>query len=164
MEIITLSEYKTFAGISSPNQDLVLTPVISFVNQFITDYIGYAPTYTEFLENQNTILLPTTQQALAIGFEEFLDAALLPSVNVTGFVQVGFKILLPTTVYGRLIVTLATPYINTAIKEAANLLVKHYSKEEYTSQLQAGAEQVQIADPKSIPVHIKTILDLYRES
>lgn len=164
MEIITLSEYKTFAGISSPNQDLVLTPVISFVNQFITDYIGYAPTYTEFLENQNTILLPTTQQALAIGFEEFLDAALLPSVNVTGFVQVGFKILLPTTVSGRLIVTLATPYINTAIKEAANLLVKHYSKEEYTSQLQAGAEQVQIADPKSIPVHIKTILDLYRES
>jgi hypothetical protein len=44
------------------------------------------------------------------------------------------------------------------------LLVKHYSKEEYKSQIQSGAEQIQVADVKALPIHIKTILDLYRES
>ncbi len=165
MEIITLAEYKAFASISSPNQDTLLTPIVNFVNQFVTSYLGYTTNYVVMLESENVILLPSSQTVVALGVEELVDGLLTNSVNITNFYQVGFKLFLPATLNGRATVTLLAPSdINYAVKEACNLLVKHYSKEEYKSQIQSGAEQIQVADVKALPIHIKTILDLYRES
>lgn len=164
MELITLTDYKAFAGISSPNQDSTLEPIIEFVNQFVSDYLGYSPIHVEFVESQTLILLPNSQVVAAVGVEELVDGVLQSSVNITGFYQIGFKLFLPTSITGRVTVTLMDSVVNSGVKEACNLLVKHYTKEEYKSQIQSGAEQVQVADPKALPIHIKSILDLYRES
>ena len=49
MDIITLADYKTFANITSPNQDSQLSPLVTFVNKFVSDYIGITSSYFEYL-------------------------------------------------------------------------------------------------------------------
>lgn len=61
MDIITLAEYKVFASISSPNQDAQLTPLVNFVNQFVSDYLGVSESVVEYVDNSNTLLLPSSK-------------------------------------------------------------------------------------------------------
>lgn len=164
MEIITLADYKTFANITSPNQDSQLSPLVAFVNQFVSDYLGISSSFDEYLENTNTLLLPSTQSVLSISGSVYIDNEYYEDLAITNFIQVGFKVIFTKSITGKITITLSDKTINNAVKEACNLLVKHYSKEEYKSQIQSGAEQIQVADVKALPIHIKTILDLYRES
>lgn len=69
-----------------------------------------------------------------------------------------------TPITGKVIITLSNSVGNPAIKEACFLLVKYYLKEEYKPNIQSGQEQVQASEPKGLPIYIKNILDLYRES
>jgi hypothetical protein len=101
MDLITLDDYKAFAGISSPNQDTLLTPIVNFVNQFVTNYLGYTTNYVVMLESENVIILPSSQTVVALGVEELVDGLLTNSVNITNFYQVGFKLFLPATLNGR---------------------------------------------------------------
>lgn len=64
MSIITLGAYKTYMGISSPNQDSKLQYIIDFVNQYIVNYCNTTFTPTVVLVhktsclNKEEILLP----------------------------------------------------------------------------------------------------------
>ena len=164
MDIITLADYKTFANITSPNQDLQLTPLIAFVNEFVSDYIGISNSLNVYLDGETTIILPTSQSVLSIVVDVTIDNEYLENYSITDFIQVNYKLLFKKPVIGKVLITLDNYSSNTAIKEACNLLVKHYSKEEYKPNIQSGQEQVQYSEPKSLPIYIKNILDLYRES
>lgn len=164
MELITLAEYKVFAGLSSPNQDAQLTQLIEFVNQFVSDYLGFLASYVEYADAQDTFLLPSTQTVSSISGDIYVDDVLVPNTTITTFMQIGYKIKLSSSVTGKLVFTMAAPTTNPAIKEACFLLIKHYTKEEYKPSMQVGQEQVNTSEPKSLPIHIKNILDLYRGS
>ena len=164
MDIITLAEYKVFASISSPNQDAQLTPLVNFVNQFVSDYLGVSESVVEYVDNSNTLLLPSSQLVASIVGDIYTNGILVPNSIITDFMQLGFKVVFTTPITGKVTITLSNNIGNPAVKEACFLLVKYYSKEEYKSQIQSGAEQIQVADVKALPIHIKTILDLYRES
>lgn len=164
MDIITLSDYKTFANITSPNQDSQLSPLVAFVNQFVSDYLGITNSFDEYLENTNILLLPSTQSVLSISGSVYIDNEYYEDLAITDFIQVGFKIIFTKSITGKITIMLSDKTINNAIKEACNLLVKHYHKEEYKPNVQSGQEQVQYSEPKSLPIYIKNMLDLYRES
>jgi hypothetical protein len=164
MEIITLAEYKVFASISSPNQDAQLTPLVNFVNEFVSDYLGVSESVVEYLDNSNTLLLPSSQLVASIVGDIYTNGILVPNSIITDFMQLGFKVVFATPITGKVIITLSNSVGNPAIKEACFLLVKYYLKEEYKPNIQSGQEQVQASEPKGLPIYIKNILDLYRES
>ena len=164
MDIITLADYKTFANITSPNQDSQLSPLVTFVNQFVSDYIGITSSYFEYLDGDSIILLPSNQKVLSITGNVTIDNEYLENYSITDFIQVNYKLMFKRPVVGKVLITLDDYSNNTAIKEACYLLVKHYNKEEYKPNVQSGQEQIQYSEPKSLPIYIKNILDLYRES
>lgn len=164
MEIITLAEYKVFASISSPNQDAQLTPLVNFVNQFVSDYLGVSESVVEYVDNSNTLLLPSSQLVASIVGDIYTNGILVPNSIITDFTQLGFKLVFTTPITGKVTITLSNNIGNPAVKEACFLLVKYYLKEEYKPNIQSGQEQVQTSEPKGLPIYIKNILDLYRES
>lgn len=164
MEIITLAEYKVFASISSPNQDAQLTPLVNFVNQFVSDYLGVSESVVEYVDNSNTLLLPSSQLVASIVGDIYTNGILVPNSTITDFMQLGFKVVFATPITGKVTITLSNSIGNPAVKEACFLLVKYYLKEEYKPNIQSGQEQVQASEPKGLPIYIKNILDLYRES
>lgn len=164
MEIITLAEYKVFASISSPNQDAQLTPLVNFVNQFVSDYLGVSESVVEYLDNSSTLLLPSSQLVAGIVGDIYTNGILVPNSTITDFMQLGFKVVFATPITGKVTITLSNSIGNPAVKEACFLLVKYYLKEEYKPNIQSGQEQVQSSEPKGLPIYIKNILDLYRES
>ena len=165
MEIITLAEYKVFASISSPNQDAQLTPTITFVNELVSSYLGYiTDTYETFEEAASIVLLPSSQAVTSITGDLYIDGVLVEDVTIPDFMQIGYKVIFGTPVTGKLLFTVSNKTTNPAIKEACNLLVKYYLKEEYKPNIQSGQEQVESSEPKGLPIYIKNILDLYRES
>lgn len=164
MEIITLAEYKVFASISSPNQDAQLTPLVNFVNQFVSDYLGVSESVVEYLDNSSTLLLPSSQLVASIVGDIYTNGILVPNSIITDFMQLGFKVVFATPITGKVTITLSNSISNPAVKEACFLLVKYYLKEEYKPNIQSGQEQVQASEPKGLPIYIKNILDLYRES
>lgn len=164
MEIITLAEYKVFASISSPNQDAQLTPLVNFVNQFVSDYLGVSESVVEYVDNSNTLLLPSSQLVASIVGDIYTNGILVPNSIITDFMQLGFKVVFATPITGKVTITLSNSIGNPAVKEACFLLVKYYLKEEYKPNIQSGQEQVQASEPKGLPIYIKNILDLYRES
>lgn len=164
MEIITLAEYKVFASISSPNQDAQLTPLVNFANQFVSDYLGVSESVVEYVDNSNTLLLPSSQLVASIVGDIYTNGILVPNSIITDFMQLGFKVVFATPITGKVTITLSNSIGNPAVKEACFLLVKYYLKEEYKPNIQSGQEQVQASEPKGLPIYIKNILDLYRES
>lgn len=164
MEIITLAEYKVFASISSPNQDAQLTPLVNFVNQFVSDYLGVSESVVVYVDNSNTLLLPSSQLVASIVGDIYTNGILVPNSIITDFMQLGFKVVFATPITGKVTITLSNSVGNPAVKEACFLLVKYYLKEEYKPNIQSGQEQVQASEPKGLPIYIKNILDLYRES
>lgn len=164
MEIITLAEYKVFASISSPNQDAQLTPIVNFVNQFVSDYLGVSESVVEYVDNSNTLLLPSSQLVASIVGDIYTNGILVPNSIITDFMQLGFKVVFATPTTGKVTITLSNSIGNPAVKEACFLLVKYYLKEEYKPNIQSGQEQVQASESKGLPIYIKNILDLYRES
>ena len=58
--------------------------------------------------------------------------------------------------------TLATNTVSPALKQAAMSLVLYYIKNQYLKSISNGVDSVSLADYASVPVHIKSILDLYR--
>lgn len=164
MEIITLAEYKIFASISSPNQDAQLTQLVNFVNQFVSDYLGVSESVVEYLDNSSTLLLPSSQLVASIVGDIYTNGILVPNSTITDFMQLGFKVVFATPITGKVTITLSNSIGNPAVKEACFLLVKYYLKEEYKPNIQSGQEQVQASEPKGLPIYIKNILDLYRES
>lgn len=164
MEIITLAEYKVFASISSPNQDAQLTPLVNFVNQFVSDYLGVSESVVEYLDNSSTLLLPSSQLVASIVGDIYTNGILVLNSTITDFMQLGFKVVFATPITGKVTITLSNSIGNPAVKEACFLLVKYYLKEEYKPNIQSGQEQVQASEPKGLPIYIKNILDLYRES
>lgn len=163
MDFLTLDEYKLAAEISSTKYDAVLTAKLAFVNEFITNYLGLLDSYQLEVSNSVYELLPTSLPISTIKLVSLTD---FTESDVTDYTQFGFKLFFLTSKSGVLnITTDSTSYIvPAAVKEAAIHLLKYYMKEEYKQQQQSGSEQVQHSDPKAVPIHIKSILDLYREA
>ena len=165
MEFITLDEYKTFSGISSTNQDLVLTPKIEFVNDFVTNYLGIISSTIIELDSSIAELLPSNLPIATTKLISLTDFTEDTTFDATKYYQFSNKLRFKEATTGILEITFDTDkyIVPSAVKEACLQLVKYYVKEEYKVQQQQGSEQINTSEPKSLPIYIKNILDLYRE-
>lgn len=162
MEFITLDEYKAALNITSPKQDPEYTLLINSVNQFITDYLGFSEggllTETVYIASNVEVLDKVWKTITSIKTEE--DAPLTFKL-VRGYI---LKIAEPyignVTIEGELAASTA----NAALKHAAFLLVQYYIKDQFMQSISNNGGSISLPSFLSIPLHIKSILDLYRVS
>lgn len=158
MEFITLDEFKEIQNIKSPVQDAELTLIIDAVNDFMQKYLGYS--------NGETV----TKKVYFEGSTAFLDNNWSSITSVTGTTSLvfslsrGYILTLATDYVGDVTVVgvLATNTVDPGLKQAALSLVIYYLKNQYLKSVSNGVDTVSLADYTSVPVHIKSILDLYR--
>lgn len=174
MSILTLAEYKTFAGINSPNKDDELSTFIDMVNDFIPLYCNLNFSSTAVTGYRTTlisgeIILPNT---FVTSIEEIsikasgvvvdpsdiiLEAdqgiAILTGVYLNSD-SVDYGILVNYT-HGRVTV----PY---DLKLAAMELVSYYNKREFAEARSMGNETSDYASPKQIPIQVLAIFNLHK--
>lgn len=163
MDFLTLAEYKLVMNINSPNKDSQLTSLISSINSFITMYIGLDESGSTSEKHilkiaTDTVILKeeyTSITKITLNGEEVLDLA--------GYELDGSILYCPTLISGVLLFE-GDKSIYTApaaLKQAAISLVTYYLDKEYITK-DAGNQQVGLDTVKTIPPHIKSILDLNR--
>ena len=159
MEFLTLEEFKDIQNIKSPAQDAEHSITINAVNAFIQNYLGYSDGGTatrtvyfngnqEVLDDNWASITSVTGGTTSLGFTLSRGYVLTLSEDYTGDVQISG--------------TLATHTVSPALKQAALSLVLYYLKNQYLKSVSNGVDSVSLADYSSVPVHIKSILDLYR--
>lgn len=162
MDFITLAEYKVAAGINSPNQDLKLQMLVDFVNDFITQYIGLSDalgTETHYLYAETSTVVLN---------EEYIS---ITSITKSGVVEtdltkysiLGSILQCSTPIVGTLVFEgVPKAYIPTkSLRQAAISLINHYDNKEYLNK-DTGNQQTSLDPIKTLPPHIKSILDLSR--
>lgn len=180
--LITLQEYKTYAGITNPNTDSAINLLIPAVSDFVKTYckrtfVDYLSTTKEEVFNGavGSFILEETPVTVVMSVEfssdygqnytdltEFVDwvedAGYIVSVNPAGFPRYlrGYKV-----VYNAGYTTLPAE-----LKLAVLDLVKYYMRNDGAvhSPKAPGTNSVQIEyiSSTSLPAHIRRILDLYR--
>ena len=159
MEFLTLEEFKDIQNIKSPAQDAEHSLTINAVNAFIQSYLGYSDGGV------------TTRTVYFNGNQEVLDDNWASITSVTGgtsslgfTLSRGYVLTLSEDYTGDVLIsgTLATNTVSPALKQAAMSLVLYYIKNQYLKSISNGVDSVSLADYASVPVHIKSILDLYR--
>lgn len=176
MNIVDLSGYKEYTGINSPNGDEKLQPIVDMVNDIITRYCNRnfteAPTETTEITSafNNEILLDKIPSVSVVSAQykqggEWVDldeedlyltpeTSILEYLGSTSLPEDRRSIKVVYT-YGEVV-----PY---AIVQAGYELITHYSKREFIASKGLGDGQtVSFEDPKTFPVQVRTILDLYR--
>lgn len=177
MSIITLDEYKTYAGISNPAGDDKLQMLVDYANSLISEYCA-----TSF-ESRSEV---DKRQSIT-GTEVVLDHAPVLSVDEVRIMQ-GRNVLSvidPLDIYlepeqGIFTITSGITFPSTAlnisvdythgysevphtVKVSAYELVTHLSKREFNKSRNLGnGETAAYSDPTILPPHIRTGLDLYR--
>lgn len=181
MAILTLAEYKTRKGITSPNQDAILTPLISSVNALISTYCGQdfsEQTVTEYatLEPDFTLMLSKIP-ATAVTSVEYGSSFgtydtvypqtgyyLEPAIGILELLDSSIKVL-PSHRRGfKIVYTAGYATVPEDIKLCAVELVTHYKDREFKKTLQSSSgESVEFESGKLIPAQVKMVLDNYRK-
>ena len=163
MNFITLDEYKAALNITSPKQDPEYTLLINSVNQFITDYLGYSEGGL-FLD---TVYVESGTEILDKIWKTLTSAKTEEGVELTAKIVKGYILQITENYVGNVILEgeLQTNSANDALKQAAFLLVQYYLKDQYMQSISnTGGGSISLPTFSSIPLHIKSILDLYRIS
>ena len=160
MNFITLDEYKAALNITSPKQDAEFTLVIDAVNQFITDYLGFSEggllTETVYIASNVEVLDRVWKTITSVKTEEGKP---LTFKLVRGYIlRIAEPYIGNVTIEGEL----ATNTANAALKHAAFLLVQYYIKDQFMQSISNNGGSISLPSFLSIPLHIKSILDLYR--
>jgi len=174
MSIITLEEYKTYAGILNPNQDSTLTPIVAFVNDLIPKVCGISigeVTKTDYpvtliwdsilfkehpVNNITSLSIKTTGQVIdPTTYELNTEEGCLDILEE--------PITLPRT-KNSLVCTYTYGFITApdALVQAAHELVQYYAKREFNKSRNQAGEGATYATAKGIPPHVMAGLNLYR--
>lgn len=181
--LITLTEYKDYAGISSSDQDTKLKNVILYTSDFIKAYCG-----RNFIDNYDgTVFTPIVEYWS--GGADHLYTKEFPLNEIVSIQQstdygVTFTSLVPNVDYTydlekeRIYVPGANNYsaVNAykvtykggfattppSLKVAALDLVEYYMKKESTPRKTSGSISIEYIRSSDLPYHIKRVLDLFR--
>lgn len=169
MEIITIDDYRDYAGLKQPGVTGELALQIKSANALITSAMGYSNAvtgnedilYTKPARTKYFLSSPSASKITKATHETMGD--ITSSLNL----RQGGVILAPRNLpAGDLVVEYEDGGMLTIpddLKLAAILLVEHWNKKDYRESRTFGGETVQFNSRKSgIPEHIRTIIELYR--
>ena len=183
MDLVTLEEYKTYVGISSPNQDEVIESLIPKVSQLVKSYCRR--TFLDWADESKTeifsggeYLLPTEFPIIAIGSVEYSEDYGKTYTSLTEYTDWVLDLenqwIKPINDYGTFIrginaykVTYTAGYetLPEDLKLAVMDLLTYYLKNDSAvhSSKAPGTNTVQIEyiSTTNLPAHIKRVLDLY---
>ena len=163
MDFITLDEYKAALNITSPKQDAEYTLLLNSINNFITDYLGYS----EGGAATDTIYVETGMETLDKLWSSITSAKTSDGAELTVKLHKGYILEISENYVGEVTLEgeLRTHVPNASLKQAAFLLMQYYIKDQYMQSISStGGGSISLPNFASIPVHIKSILDLYRIS
>lgn len=178
MAIITLAGYKAVSGISSPNQDAKLQPLVDMVNEYIplycnTKFEATVVTGARLTQNGTLIILPhapiisieavgiirsseTTDSLATTDYIVDLESGTIDVIDYTGVLPTKDRSFTIDYTYG-------FSTVPNAIVAAAYELVRHYEKREFNKQKDLGnGQSLEFTISEVIPVQIKALLDVYR--
>lgn len=160
MDFLTLAEYKTIQKIQSPAQDAEYTLVIDAVNSFIQKYLGYSGGGALV----KTIYAQGAQELLDDNWSSITSVVDSAGTSIAFTLVKGYILQFTTEVIGNLVITgvSVTNAVDPALKQAAFSLVQYYVKNQYLKAISNGVDSISLTEYASVPVHIKSILDLYR--
>ena len=176
MSIITLSEYKAFVGINSPNQDDKLQPVLDMANNFILQYCNtsFSPVAVTERRLTNTgemIVLPpcpivSIQELKFIkATDEVLTSDQYILDNEEGVIHIiDYTLTLPSNPFSVSVsYTHGYEQAPDTIRHAAMELITHYDKREFNGSKDLGnGQSIDFNDPQVLPTQVKSLLDVYR--
>jgi hypothetical protein len=170
-ELVTMSEYKTFASISGDKLDARLEPMLTVATQVVLNYIG------KYLQGDLGSVDVFTRVGKTTYYVDIVGAKIISimltsrasgEVSTPEYVIDGDAVILleaPTVDYDTLTIGLlgSTNTVTEDIKQAIMMLTQYYYKGEYNrTQVAAGGSQIDYAESKSIPNSIRALLDFYR--
>ena len=174
MSIITLDDYKAYAGINSAASDQKLQPVVDFANNYIQQYCNVAFTPTTVTEEKQTcsdgysIILDhgyvnSIQEIRLNGTA--LDAAYYYIQNADGgIIEFEPTITIPETRnYIEVDYTHGLSSAPDSIKLSALEFVTHIHKRVFKQSASIGGESASFARVENIPAHIKLALNMYKQ-
>lgn len=178
MSVITLDDYKTYAGIANPKEDDKLQVLVDYSNSFVESYCNTKFELTSVTEERNTcfnneiylqeIPVSSVDEVRVMNKKSLVGTLASEDYHVElnqGIITVletsvqipesGFNVSVDYT-YGYS--DAPKPVILAALE-----LVTYFSKREFNKSRNTGnGETAQFADPNVIPTHIRAALDLYR--
>tara|TARA_Y100001956_G_C4122832_1_gene188431 strand:+ start:1930 stop:2484 length:555 start_codon:yes stop_codon:yes gene_type:complete len=182
MSIITLEEYKTYAGISSPNKDTEINVLLQPATEMIEGYLKY--TFTS--EDLNTpVPVRKTEVFLTSPFrqEYLLDEVDTTVANVsfegirgqgapdittedwfadTRLGKITLFYPLESIIYKCTVEYDVTKTPTESIKLAACMLIDYWNQKDFKSAIAEGGQSVTYTPVRTMPRHIENILNNYR--
>jgi len=184
--LVTLAEYKAYAGINSDTQDAVINILIPKVSELVKTYCGrtfidhYDDPITEYSDgNIQYIYLKESPLVSILSMEYSLDygATYTNLVEFTDYVinnQYGRVEAIASTGFPYYLngykITYTGGYVSTPedLKLACLDLVAYYIKNDMSIKSTRGVgsnnTSVEFITTASMPSHIRRVLDLYRET
>lgn len=178
MSVITLDDYKTYAGITNPKEDDKLQVLVDYANSFVESYCNTRFELTTVTEERNTCFngeiyleeLPVySVDEIRIMNKKFLVGVISPDdyhlESTQGIVTIlETSLQIPGGNFNTSVdYTYGYPEVPKPVSLAALELVTYFSKREFNKSRNTGnGETAQFADPNVIPTHIRAALDLYR--
>lgn len=178
MSVITLDEYKTYAGIANPKEDDKFQVLVDYANSFVESYCNTRFELTTVTEERNTCFnneiylqeIPVTSvdEVRVLNKKELVgvlnpeDYHLETTQGILTVLDSTFQI--PDSNFNVSVdYTYGYPEAPKTVVLAALELVTYFSKREFNKSRNSGnGETAQFADPNVIPTHIRAALDLYR--
>lgn len=178
MSIIVLSDYKTYAGISSPNKDDKLQSIVDFVNAYIVNFCN-----TSFAPVVVTGTKVTSVDGLSILLPEAPVSSIEEIRNLRYDVTSDFYVVDPTTYVlnsaegevetlesfptQRLGIEVDFTYGHATVPKdlilSALEFVTYLDKREFTKSRNLGnGESADYGDPLAIPPYIRLAMNMYK--
>lgn len=177
MSVITLAEYKIYAGINNPSGDLKLQPLVDYVNDLVTQFCNtsFSPSvvYDERQSISSTEVILRNAPLVSVEEVRVLQGktvlSTIPQEDIyleagAGIIQILSGIVLPSTPLNISIdYTYGYSEPPASVKLSAMELITHLSKREFNKSRNLGnGETATYSDPSILPSHIRTGLELYR--
>lgn len=178
MSVITLDDYKTYAGITNPKEDDKLQVLVDYANSFVESYCNTKFELTTVTEERNTCFnneiyleeipvlsvdeIRVMNKKTLVGVLDGEDYHLENNQGIVTILETSLQI--PDGNFNVSVdYTYGYPDVPKPVALAALELVTYFSKREFNKSRNTGnGETAQFADPNVIPTHIRAALDLYR--
>lgn len=179
--IITLEEFKAYAGISSPNKDDQINPLLVPATEMVQNYLKIDFTSLDldtpavkrvtekFLttENQPEYLLDTYDTEVVSVVLEGLQGRQAPELTADDWfadTRIGKITLLfnPSDTYFCVVEYDTTKSPTELVKLAACMLVDYWLQKDFNSAVAASGQSVTYTPVRVLPKHIENILNTYR--
>lgn len=163
--MLTLTEYKNYIGINSPNNDTQLEPLIAYVNDFVERYCNLSLEVVT-VENERHIAGNGEVQLKGYPVQSITEVKVRGEVRTDYIEDEGLLILSKTNYWDEVFVSYSYGFttIPDGLKIPAMELVTYFYKKDYnkTQTLGSTGETITSADYLIIPAHVRAGLELYR--